>query len=188
MVEIKKKFSSLKKQLVANKLKLKKTSVEWALDHIINAYNNEVDFPFLIEIAKIASITPITNAWPERGASAVKRIKSRTRSTMKDDLLNALLHISINGPPANSNEAENLITRVVDEYVKEKHYKVPQIYSAVKTGSSSSTQTETIIGIDDEMPSDIDILNNQNDDFMITNFENYSSSEEEIDDIDSESE
>ena len=88
-----------KKQLIANKLKLKKTTTEWTLEHIVNAYQGEVEFPSIIELAKIAIIVPVTNAWPERGASAVKRIKSRTCSSMKNDLLNALLRVSMNAPP-----------------------------------------------------------------------------------------
>ena len=49
-------------------------------------------------LAQITLTVPVTNAWPERGASLVKRVKSRTRDTMKNDLVNALLNISINGP------------------------------------------------------------------------------------------
>ena len=64
--------------------------------------------------------------------------------SMKTDLLNGLLHISINGPPVNTKEADNLIMRVVDKYVNQRHYKAPTIYTAVTTTSSSSTQTETV--------------------------------------------
>ena len=35
---------------------------------------------------------------------------------MKNDLLNALLNISMNGPAANSPEAEQLIIRVMEQY------------------------------------------------------------------------
>ena len=41
---------------------------------------------------------PVSNAWPERGASAIKRLKTRLRSSMKNDMLQALMHITINGP------------------------------------------------------------------------------------------
>ena len=63
------------------------------------------------------------------------------RKTMKNDLLNSLLHISINGPPANSKEAYQLLERVCNVYANEKHKKMPQVYSLGKTGASSSTQT-----------------------------------------------
>ena len=64
------------------------------------------------------------------------------RNTMKSDLLNSLLHISINGPSANSKEADQLLERVCNAYANEKHKKIPQVYSLGKTEASSSTQTE----------------------------------------------
>ena len=166
-------------------MKFKKTSSEWTLEHILNAYQGKVEFPSVVQFAKIAAIVPVTNAWPERGASAVKRIKTRTRSTMKTDLLSGLLHISINGPPVNSKEADNLIMRVVDKYVNQRHYKAPTIYTAVTTTSSSSTQTETVeVNEEIEIEEDIDILiNDCEGEFMTTNFEDgQTSSEEEYED------
>ena len=41
----------------------------------------------------------VSNAWPERGASSMKHIKSRLRSSLKSDLLNALMQVAVNGPP-----------------------------------------------------------------------------------------
>ena len=67
----------------------------------------------VVDLAKISDIVSVTNAWPELGANAVKRIKSRTRSQMKNDVLNSLLHISINGPALNSKE----ISRMVEKYI-----------------------------------------------------------------------
>ena len=61
---------------------------------------------------------------------------------MKNDLLNSLLHISINGPSANSKEAHKLLERVRHAYANEKHKKIPQINSKGKTDASSSTQTK----------------------------------------------
>ena len=57
-------------------------------------------------LAQVSLVERVTNDWSERGASQVKRVKSRTRSTMKNELLNALLNISINGPAYNSKEAK----------------------------------------------------------------------------------
>ena len=104
---------------------------------------------------------------------------------MKTDLLNGLLHITINGPPVNSKEADNLIMRVVDKYVNQRHYKAPTIYTAVTTTSSSSTQTETVeVNEEIEIEEDIDILiNDCEGEFMTTNFEDGQiSSEEEYED------
>ena len=68
------------------------------MNYIVTHYKGETDFDEIVTLPKIASIALITNAWPERGAGAVKRIKSRQHSSMKNDLLNTLLHISLNGP------------------------------------------------------------------------------------------
>jgi len=48
---------------------------------------------------------PVSNAWPERGASALKRLKTRLRNSQKKEMLESLLHISINGPPVKESEA-----------------------------------------------------------------------------------
>ena len=60
------------------------------------------------ELAKIGLITAFPNPWPKIGDSAVERVKTRLWSTMENDMLNSLLHISINGPPANGKEADQL--------------------------------------------------------------------------------
>mgnify|MGYP001799720426 CR=1 FL=1 len=52
-------------------------------------------YPKLVWIAEIILSLPVSNAWPERGASAVKRIKSRLWSSMSNQMLEALLQISI---------------------------------------------------------------------------------------------
>ena len=140
MIEMKKKISTLKNQLQLNKIKFKMTSTEWSLEHFLNSFKGEVSFPKVLEFAKLAIIVPVTNVWPERGASAVKRIKSRQWST-KNDLLNALLHISMNDPPVSSPEAEHLISRVVEQYCEQKHNKVPQIYVTSKISRTIYTQT-----------------------------------------------
>ena len=140
MLEMKKKLNNLRGQLECNKIKFKMTSTEWTLEHILKS-DLGPDYQKVKELAKLAIIVPVTNAWPERGASAVKRIKTRQRSTMKNDMLNGLLHISMNGPPPNSAEADHLINRVVDKYCQQNHNKVPNIYVERKNFTSVITQT-----------------------------------------------
>ena len=185
MTEMKKKLSALKSQLQTNKLKFKKTSTEWTLEHILNRYKNEDDFQKVVELAKIANIVPVTNAWPERGASAVKRIKTRQRNTMKNDLLNALLHISLNGPLVNSPEAACLIDRVTEQYSEQNHRRVPKIYTGRKVGSTTSTQTE-VVEFDDsveEFEIIIKEMGEQGKDFLPSNMDcdNDSSSSDDED-------
>ena len=144
LLGMRKKFLSLKKQIAENKLKFKKTSSEWLIGHVLNSSQSD-EYPLITHLIKIAAIVPVTNAWPERGASAVKRIKDRMRSTLKNDMLNGLLHISMNGPPANSKEADALINRVVERYVEERHYKAPTIHSVVTSSISTMTQTDITV-------------------------------------------
>ena len=107
----------LKESLPNNNLKLKKTASEWTLPYVVKGPRGD-NYIYICELAKIALITQVTNAWPERGASDVKRVKSRTSSTMKNGLLNSLLHISINGPFAKCKEDEKLLERVCHAYCK----------------------------------------------------------------------
>jgi len=53
--------------------------------------------PLLCSLAEAGLSLSITNAWPERGASAIKRIKTRLRARLSNKM-ESLLHISVNGP------------------------------------------------------------------------------------------
>ena len=64
--------------------------------------------------------TPVSNAWPERGASCVKRLKTRFRSTLKNDMLQALLHVSINGPAAGTDAVKSLTEKAVKAWTTAK--------------------------------------------------------------------
>ncbi|XP_070549445.1 zinc finger protein 862-like [Ptychodera flava] len=54
------------------------------------------EYPNLCKLAELALLIPMSNAWPERGASCLKRIKSRLRNRMKGDLLQAIMTIDLN--------------------------------------------------------------------------------------------
>ena len=41
---------------------------------------------------------PGSNAWPERGASEVKNVKTRLRSSLQNEMLQAISALGINGP------------------------------------------------------------------------------------------
>ncbi|CAB4013808.1 zinc finger 862-like, partial [Paramuricea clavata] len=72
---------------------------------------------------EVALVLPVSNAWPERGASKLKLVKSRLRSCLKNDLLNSLLQISINGPDLFSKECDDIITAAVKLWMKTKKRK-----------------------------------------------------------------
>ena len=111
MILIRGKWFEFKRNIESSKLKMKQTATEWSLRYIVNNYQGQ-EFSLIIKYAKIAITVPVTNAWPERRANAVKRIKSRLRSTMKMDLLNAVLMISMNGPTNYSKEALLIIKKL----------------------------------------------------------------------------
>ena len=57
----------------------------------LTAFNLPAFFPGMLGIAEVCLFLTVSNAWPERGALAIKRIKTRMRSTIKDDMLDALM-------------------------------------------------------------------------------------------------
>jgi hypothetical protein len=82
-------------------LKEERKTTEVVLQRLMSLKNPldiEYIFPKLAHIAAIILSLSISNAWPERGASALKRIKTRLRSRLKDNMLSGLLQVSINGP------------------------------------------------------------------------------------------
>ena len=96
--------------------------------------------PLIVELAKVALSAPITNAWPERGASAVKRIKTRLRNRLKNDMLNSLLHVSINGPPVSTPEAKEVVKTAVANWLHKKNRRLqrPPILTNKDTTSAGT--------------------------------------------------
>lgn len=67
-----------------------KTPTEWTLEHLMRISSTYQHlFPCLLEVAEVCL------------SLAIKRLKTRLRSTLKNDMLNALLQVSINGPEVN---------------------------------------------------------------------------------------
>ena len=85
-----------------------KTPTEWLLEHMLSKQSTYQHLcPCLLELAEICLSLLVSNAWPERGASCIKRLKTHLRSSMKNDMLEALMHITINGP--STSECQPLI-------------------------------------------------------------------------------
>ena len=98
----------MKDKFSRNNPKQQYTSTVWGLKQICVTKNCE-EYPIISSFAKIAYIITNSNAWPGRGESAWKRIKINNRSTLKNDGLNALLMVSLNGPQLGSLEARELV-------------------------------------------------------------------------------
>ena len=104
---------------------VKLTPIEWALRRFLRQKTSySRSYPLLLLVGEVRLSMPVSNAWPERGASAVKRLKTRLRNSLKKDMLESLLHITINGPPVE--KAEALINTAVAMWKdKKKRRKLP---------------------------------------------------------------
>jgi len=63
---------------------------------------------------------PVSNAWPERGCSALKRVKTRLRSRLSVEMLQTLLAITINGPKVGTPECDSLMNAAVELWENQK--------------------------------------------------------------------
>ena len=90
-------------------------------------------------------IIPVTNALSEQEASTGKWVKTRIRSIMKNDLLNELLHISVNGPISHSNKAKVVVTRAVEKYdSSQQHHRPKKSHTVMPSNPSVAVQVDLI--------------------------------------------
>ena len=67
-----------------------KVPTEWTLEKMLSMRATYQHFvPGLLYLAELCLSLPVSNAWQEREASVVKRIKTRMRSRLKNDILGA---------------------------------------------------------------------------------------------------
>ena len=98
-----------------NKELTSQTPTDWLLHHMLsNQWTYSHFVPELLCLAEVCMSLPVSNAWPECGASAVKRLKTRLRSSLKGDMLESLMHITINGPEVK--EFESLVKKAVKKW------------------------------------------------------------------------
>ena len=122
------------------------TPLDWALQRVIKMKSEYGYFyPLIVELAEVALSAPITNAWPERGASAVKRIKTRLKNRLKNDMLNSLLHVSINGPAVSTPEAKEVVKTAVANWLKKKNRRLQRPISTNKDTTSAATLKPVLV-------------------------------------------
>ena len=125
-------------------------------------------FGMLLNLAEIAFTIPVTNAWPERGASAMKLVKTRCRSSLQNDTLEALLMVLINGPPVK--QCKPVIQNAVRWIDEKKRKKLPRIHAVnvrnspnigeiVIESKEQSTQTELFADEEENMEALVDLIN-----------------------------
>jgi len=100
------------------------TSTQWFLSQLMKAKSEYQPFfgePLLT--AEAAITLPVSNAWPERGASALKIVKNQCRIHLQNDMLEAMLHAKINGPALGSPKMVSLVTQAVQSWLDKKNRK-----------------------------------------------------------------
>ena len=127
-------------------MKVKVLATEWTLQQIMQRFSGPAsEYPLFTDIVKIAIVTPVTNASAERGASKIKRTKTRLSSRMKNDLLNGLLMFSINGPGYRSAEARTVIENAAKRcWISARRYKHPTIHRTIQETPAKSVETQTV--------------------------------------------
>ena len=73
-------------------------ATEWFFLQLLIQPTYKIFFPSLYYIAEVAVTLPVTNAWPERRASALKHLKTKHRNRTNNYMLSALLQVCINDP------------------------------------------------------------------------------------------
>ena len=102
------------------------------------------NLPLIAKLVEAVISLPVSNAWPERGASSLKLMKTRLRSRMKNDM--ALLHILINGPKVGSKKFEGVIDASVRAWLAAKpHRKCPPKFVSTPLVASSSGISENVV-------------------------------------------
>lgn len=95
---------------------------EFCLKRIMSRYQEfSILCPHMTVLAEKALCIPVSNAWPERGASRVKIVKSQSRHRIKQNMPQSLLQISLNGPEPCHNEADSVIKEAVKTWQKQKN-------------------------------------------------------------------
>ena len=107
---------------------------------------------------------PVTNAWPERGASAMKLVKTRCRTSLLIDTLEALSMLLINSSPVK--QCKSLVQNAARRWIDQKKGKKlpvnvidpPNIGEIVIESEEQSTQTE--LTVDAEEVPDVESVDN----------------------------
>ncbi|CAH3167419.1 unnamed protein product [Porites lobata] len=136
----------------------KGTPTEWSLKRVMAMKSTFGQFyPRSVQVAEAALAIPVSNAWPERGASQLKLIKSRIRSQIKNDLLASLLHITINGPVPHTEACDSLVSKTVDMWkTAKKRRKLPYHKPSMQREPNSETEAATPSTVVQDMGTETD--------------------------------
>lgn len=146
----------------------KLSGAEWVMQHLVKQkFSYWGHFPLMITVIEALLVILVSNAWPERGASKEKLIKNRLQSLLKGDMLNSLMHISLNGPPVTSEDGQKVIKESVVSWLAAKNRKkLPTLPTAAgpstqpkpaKHGTNTCTQaTQTVVEETEQLQDEVD--------------------------------
>ena len=139
----------------------KTTPTEWLLLQLLNQSILKELYPDIMYIVEVVVSLPVSNAWPERGASTLKAIKNRLRNRLGTKMLESLLHISINAPDPCSEEGQKIVKLAVKSWLKRKPRRKLPKYRSTAIGKEAATpvivmedagiQTEPVAVVDEEV-------------------------------------
>ena len=122
---------------------------------MVSRQNVRMNYQELVNIAMIVISLPVSNAWPERGDSAIKRIKTRLRCSLKNDMLAALLQVSVNG--LEMKEANSVVNASAEKWMKMK--KRTKLSAKTQTSENESVQQSVEIQTEDaSVQTELDII------------------------------
>ena len=99
----------------------------------------------LTQLAECCRSLPVSNTWPEREASALKRVKTRLRSRLSNSMLHSLMQMSINGPPINSKETEDTTEDCIKVWtIQKKKRKMPKPPTNTSQENTSKQMVEMV--------------------------------------------
>ena len=122
---------------------------------------HRINFQQIVDAAQTCLTQPMSNEVVERAASAVKRVKTRLRSRLKNDMMASLLHISVNGPNHDTEECREMFTEATKVWRKTHFRNLPSLKKLPMVGGSDydgrlhHPATKTDIGIQVEFPDDL---------------------------------
>ena len=132
------------------------TSTQWFLNHLMKAKSEyQPFFGELLLKAEAAITLPVSNAWPERGASALKIVKNRCRSRLHNNMLEAMLHMKINGPSLGSPSMVSLVNRAVQTWLDKKNRKKLPNRQGVKGSIPTGTAAEAALQVNPKEVADV---------------------------------
>ena len=130
---------------------------EWCMSQLMKQRSSFLALlPLLMHIVEIALTMPISNAWPERGASRVKLIKTRLRSRLTNKMLEAPVNISMNGPEANSSECDTLVKKTTEKWLSEKRYKLAKGKSASRESKGKEPTPPELTSVSTQMDTQVE--------------------------------